>query len=366
MRYFVISFTCFLSLSIISMFAQAKPLHTDTRDSLTIMSYNVENLFDTIDDKQTEDDEFTPQGAKHWTKYRYKQKLRHLSTVISRIGGRHWPSLICLVEVENAEVMNDLLHNTALGKKGYSYSITHSPDPRGIDVAFLYRGDDLELIEQHEYQPTFTTDANKKSRSVLELRFRLRNGDELYVYGVHFPSRREGVALSEPHRRDVARLIRSRCDSLYRLLDVEQRRHTHFIIMGDFNEEAHELAIVEDLKSRSKLPNTMTDLSPELELYSLMHPHIEPRNKAQFPRGSYCYQRVWTQLDHFIISESLLKEGAGLRYINASAHNYFASYLASEQIVAGYPTPWRTYGGNHYIGGYSDHYPIVMRLSVEK
>lgn len=357
--------TLFISLCLISMSTHNAISHRSYTDSITIMSYNVENLFDTIDDVQTDDEEFTPQGSKHWTKYRYYKKLRHLAQVVSRVGGKHWPSLVCLVEVENAGVLNDLLSQTALGKKGYKYVITHSQDPRGIDVAFLYRPSELTLVSRQELNPIFTQDPERKSRNVLELHLRLNNGEELYVFGVHLPSRREGVKISEPLRCDVARLIRSRCDSIYEILTTEQRKHTHFIIMGDFNEEAHEEAIAHELGSLSQLPRAdESSLGDTLQLYSLMHPRIEPRNKKQFPRGSYCYQRVWTQLDHFIISESMLKEHAHLRYISGSARNYFASYLASEQVVAGFPTPWRTYGGNHYIGGYSDHYPIVLRLSI--
>lgn len=365
MRFFVCCTFLFCLLCLVSMSSSANRTRARLSDSLTIMSYNVENLFDTIDDVLTADDEFTPQGAKRWTKYRYHKKLQQLATVVSRVGGRHWPSLVCLVEVENAEVLNDLLRLTALGKNGYRYVVTHSQDPRGIDVAFLYRSQDLELIEQHEHTPIFTADKDKKSRNVLELRFRLSNSDELYVYGLHLPSRREGVKRSEPFRRDVAKVIRSRCDSIYRSLSLEKRRRTHFILMGDFNEEAHEVAIREDLAANTTLPSRVTALSRDLMLYSLLHPRVEPQIKERFPRGSYCYQRVWTQLDHFIISESLLKDSSGVRYISGSAHNYYAAYLASQQTVAAYPTPRRTYGGNHYLGGYSDHYPIVMRLGLE-
>lgn len=102
-----------------------------------IVSYNVENLFDTIHDERINDVEFTPEGAKHWTSHRYHRKLQHISQTISRVGGRIWPSLVTLVEVENAGVIEDLLHLYGLWGKGYRYVITNSPDPRGVDVAML-------------------------------------------------------------------------------------------------------------------------------------------------------------------------------------------------------------------------------------
>lgn len=335
-------------------------------DSLTIMSYNVENLFDTIDNAQTEDDDFTPMGTLHWTKQRYHIKLRRLAQVISRVGGRKWPALVCLVEVENASVIKDLLFHTALGHKaGYKYSITHSSDPRGIDVAILYQPQVLQLLGQVEHTVQFMSQEKRKSRNVLELSFALHNGEKLCVMGVHWPSRREGADLSEPLRCEVARLMRQRCDDLYRGLSVEERDKTHFLLMGDFNEEDHEPAIKEELGAMRTLFYDVGEDEEQLRLYSLMNHEIEG-GRIEQPYGSYCFQGVWTQLDHFILSESLFNPRSHLRYRRGSARNYYAPFLGTEHRVAGYRTPRRTYAGTHYVGGYSDHYPICMTLDVSE
>ncbi|MDY5858074.1 MAG: endonuclease/exonuclease/phosphatase family protein [Porphyromonas sp.] len=364
MRYILLIGPLLILLTALAM--PAKPSATPVKpiDSITLMSYNVENLFDTINDPDTDDDEFTPEGSKHWSKYRYHQKLKQLARVISHVGGKHWPALICLVEVENRLVLDDLLRHTALGRQGYRYEITRSLDPRGIDVALLYLPSLLLVEERREHRVQFTQDPERRSRNLLELKLRLPNNDTLYAWAAHWPSRREGAKASEPFRRDVARLIKLHTDSIYEQLSPEERLRTHFAIMGDLNEEAHEPAIKQELGALHHLPAHDDVLSPHLSLYAMMHPDVERHNKRHAPRGSYVYQRSWSQLDHFILSQSLLVHSSHTQYISGSARNYFASFLGGKNIVAGYPAPYRTYGGPHYMGGYSDHYPIVLRLRL--
>ena len=335
-------------------------------DSLMIVSYNVENLFDTIHDERINDVEFTPEGAKHWTSHRYHRKLQHISQTISRVGGRIWPSLVTLVEVENAGVIEDLLHLYGLWGKGYRYVITNSPDPRGVDVAMLYRITDLELLSKSEYAVDFTNAPYKKSRNVLECKFRLPNNDTLYAYGVHFPSRREGVGKSEPFRCDVAYLIRDRINHLYASLSSKGRLNTHFIVMGDFNEESHEKAIKEVLSALDVLAkDSVRHLNDYPHLYSLMSPKIEPWAKRNHPLGSYFFHHQWQQLDHFIISHNLLKSNSLTQYQTGSAYNFMAPFLVSEHSSLQDSFPFRTYGGNFYMGGYSDHFPVRMLLSLK-
>ena len=341
-------------------------LHIRHIDNLMIVSYNVENLFDTIHDERINDVEFTPEGAKHWTSHRYHRKLQHISQTISRVGGRIWPSLVTLVEVENAGVIEDLLHLYGLWRKGYRYVITNSPDPRGVDVAMLYRITDLELLSKSEYAVDFTNAPYKKSRNVLECKFRLPNNDTLYAYGVHFPSRREGVGKSEPFRCDVAYLIRDRINHLYASLSSKGRLNTHFIVMGDFNEESHEKAIKEVLSALDVLAkDSVSHLNDYPHLYSLMSPKIEPWAKRNHPLGSYFFHHQWQQLDHFIISHSLLKSNSLTQYQTGSAYNFMAPFLVSEHSSLQDSFPFRTYGGNFYMGGYSDHFPVRMLLSLK-
>ena len=120
------------------------------RGELRIMFYNVENLFDIYNDSITEDDEYLPDGSKHWNYKRFADKLKKLSKVIIAVGGWEPPEIIGLSEVENISVLNKLINETPISK--YKYGIVHmdSPDPRGIDVALLYRKDKMGLYKKDQ------------------------------------------------------------------------------------------------------------------------------------------------------------------------------------------------------------------------
>lgn len=349
---------CALYLSALPRAKRSK----QTRDTITIMSYNVENLFDTIDDVRTADEEFTPEGIKRWNTPRYYQKLRQIANVISMVGGKTWPSLVGLVEIENVAVLEDLLKHTALGRNGYTYLITDSSDPRGIDVALLYRSEDMRLITSREHPVSFTRDSTRRSRNILEAQFELPNKEKLYTYVVHWPSRREGVEASEPFRCDVARVIRRALDS------IQQKKFSdvHFLIMGDFNGESYEKATAQVLGAREVKPSDDYRPADTIELYSLLSQQFEPQYKEHHTPGSYAFRGQWTQLDQFVVSGSILPKEARVRYLEGSAYNYTSTPLLSNYMVKGRPAPKRTYLGDKYQGGYSDHFPIVMKLVLRK
>ena len=115
----------------------------------TIAFYNLENLFDTFDDKFTFDDDFLPNSEKNWTKKRYRKKVSKLGYAISNIGVRiskKYPAIVGLAEVENKLVIDDLLNSKFLKDKSYDYVHYDSPDERGIDVAMIYDTTVFEVI----------------------------------------------------------------------------------------------------------------------------------------------------------------------------------------------------------------------------
>lgn len=333
--------------------ATAQPL------SYTLMSYNVENLFDIVDDPTTEDEDFLPEGANLWSHKRYRRKLERIAQVVSRAGGLSWPAFVGLVEVENGDTLSDLLRLTPLRKAGYAYSITQSADPRGIDVALLYRKELFEPTDFREYPIYFDGYPNKTTRNLLQVSGLFRGKYLLNLLVCHFPSRREGVRQSEGFRRGVARKLREICDSLHHA----QQGQGHFVIMGDFNGSPEEPATRSDLGAELSMPRKGLEQSSDtLRLYNAFArlPSLEA------PAGSYCFRGVWEQLDQIIISESLLQSKAQLRYHHGSARNYCPSYLGHEPRQGGHLVPWRTYAGPHYQGGYSDHFPVLIELLVEE
>ena len=121
---------CLLALLALALCAQER---------VRLVSYNVENLFDCVDETLTNDNEFLPEATRHWTPYRYWQKLHALSRVIASIGGDRAPDLVALCEVENDSVMRDLTRRSSLRTAKYDYLMTSSADPRGVDVALMYK-----------------------------------------------------------------------------------------------------------------------------------------------------------------------------------------------------------------------------------
>ena len=207
------SLLCISLLLLLSTGACAKKKPRE--GAFQVMSYNVENLFDTSDDPHTNDNEFLPDGTRHWTQKRYRSHLEQTARVILAAGAWESPALVGLCEVENEAVLQQLMHHTHLRSEGYRSCITRGNDPRGINNALLYRQDRFRLLGWRSVRIPFA-DRAKRSRDLLHAWGRIASGDTLDVIVCHFPSRRNGRKASEPDRIDAARCVRRLCDSLGR------------------------------------------------------------------------------------------------------------------------------------------------------
>ena len=98
---------------------------------LSVMFYNVENLFDTSDDTTKNDEEFLPGGERRWTASRYHRKLNAIARAVTAAGEWDLPSLIGLCEVENEDALKDLVYGTVLSAGNYGIVHRDSPD-RGV------------------------------------------------------------------------------------------------------------------------------------------------------------------------------------------------------------------------------------------
>ena len=173
-------------------------------DYFTVAFYNLENLFDTFDNKQTYDDDFTPSSEKQWTPKRYKKKVRKLGYAISNIGiktSKRLPIIVGLAEVENKLVINDLLDSKFLKKHPYDFVHYDSPDERGIDVAMIYHKDYFEVNWSEVYPLELYDDDGSRdyTRDILLVNGKINN-EEIHIIVNHWPSRREGVEETQPSR----------------------------------------------------------------------------------------------------------------------------------------------------------------------
>ncbi len=331
-----------------------KKITDNTEDSNSfyrLMFYNVENLFDTLNNPDANDEDFMPDGRNQWNSERYYEKLRHIAKVVKDVGDEKFPVLVGLCEVENLDVLEGLVLATSLKDAGYEIIHKESPDYRGIDVALLYRPVDFHLLEYKTWQVWFPFDTGYSTRELLYAAGKLPSGDTLHIFVNHWPSRSGGEVETRPKRLFVAEMVRSKVDSLLGI-----NPNARIVITGDFNDEPTDLSIVSGLNAYSSFDDPKND-----RLYNLSH-YLQKNINT----GSYKYQGNWNMLDQFIISGSLLDTTGGIYSSQFDVHVFEAEYLLEKDNTNMGVKPYRTYLGDFYHGGYSDHLPVYLDIRYKK
>ena len=317
-----------------------------------ILFYNSENFFDTFDDPRTEDNEFIPRSKKHWTLKRYFRKVDNFYKLFVSLGIQP-PSLIGLCEIENSKVLSDLTQNTPLLKFSYRYLHHDSPDPRGIDVALLYRPDQFTPLKTQFIKVIFPFDTARKTREILYVKGIALHADTFHVFVNHWPSRSRGQAESIKYREQAAKILRLKVDSLFHA-DIRNK----IIIIGDFNDEPDDSSIVKDLKA-IKAVNPITGTS----LYNLSTSWLENVQNI----GTIKFKDRWQIFDQIIVSGNILNPlSKGMKCDVHSAKIYSADFLITDDLRFSGKVPFRTYSGYKYTGGFSDHLPVYVDLCVGK
>jgi predicted extracellular nuclease len=319
-------------------------LQAQRTDTMKMMFWNAENLFDTLDDEGKEDGEFTPEGAMRWTPGRLDRKLDDMARTIVAVGDTLPPDIIGLCEVENENVMNRLTRWSLLGNLGYRYVMTSSADRRGIDVALLYQRERFRLISSHSVTPLPAT------RDILHVSGEILTGDTLDLIVCHLPSRRGGAKKSEPRRIKAAQSIRHICDSLQSV-----RQTANIVIMGDFNDYPTNKSIRSGIGAQK--PTAAADHHALYDLF-LAKEHQKPDH------GTYKHLGEWGFLDQFIVSGNLLDPASRIHTSPSRAGEVRLPFLLTEDKSNGGDKPRRTYNGPAYNGGISDHLPIAVDFTM--
>ncbi len=310
-----------------------KTVKKKQQQTFRVMFYNVENLFDTYDDPETNDDEFLPEGTMRWRLGRYYKHLRKTAQVINAIGQWGTPAICGLCEVENDTVLVHLLNRTSLKKQNYDYCITTGSDKRGINNALIYQRDKFRYMGHASKKIPFRN-KKKLSRDILHVWGEVITGEKLHVFVCHFPSRSGGRKATAPDRIDAARFLRKLCDSIY-----AENKNPNILIMGDFNDTPSNKSM-RIITKGSKAKNNMLNL-------------FDHANELNF-KGSHKYKDEWSQLDQIIVSPRWNK------YLKKESTRIFApNFLLTRKNHRGERRPLRKYAGPTYKGGYSDHLPIV-------
>lgn len=305
----------------------------------SVMFYNTENLFDTVDDTVKDDDEFLPGGSRHWTKGRYRQKINSIARVIAAAGEWEPPVIAGLCEVENENVVKDIVYSPVLARAHYSYVHVESPDRRGIDLALIYRRDLIKIADSRSWIPDTTEGEAFDSRNLLYAKA-VKGADTIHIICCHFPSRRGGVLAAEKNRIRVASLARVKADSI---LSVSGGMAS-VIIMGDFNAE------------------------PADTLMNIIADGVNLINTSAFPAssvaGSYRYQGKWETIDQIIVSGAMTDANSRI-YTNPHSFRVFdAPFLVTDDPDYPGRKPFATYNGYKWSGGYSDHLPVMITVTL--
>jgi len=311
--------------------------------NLTIVFYNVENLFDTVNNQGTRDAEFTPDGKNNWTDDRYVKKVEDISKVLSLVNKKELPELIGLCEIENRKVLDDLIATHYLSEGDYGIEHFESPDYRGIDCALLYRHDEFTVIESKPVKVVFADDPDFTTRDILYVKGKTNNREEFHIFINHWPSRIGGMEQTEPKRVAVARILKQKIDSVQNV-----NPGTNILVMGDMNDEPSNKSLNDELSA--KKPE-----DKNADLVNLMYPdHL---NKE----GSYFYRGNWNMLDNIVVSVSLLDK-KGFQCSDRKGHIFREEWM-EYKAKNGDVSPNRTYGGPNYYGGVSDHFPVYIQLN---
>ncbi len=312
--------------------------------------YNLENLFDTINNNGKYDLEFSPQGKNRWDSYKYWKKIKNLSYAISRLTTRNTPggpAVIGVSEIENITVLQDLVKAEDIA--GRNLRIVHhdSPARRGVDVGLLYDPAQFKCINVTNHYLHIPELPDFRTRDQMCV-FGLLGGQRVGIIVNHWPSRRGGDKSSSWLREAAAKLSKNIADSLTNLYP-----DCGIIIMGDLNDDPSNKSCAEVLGAKKK----MDKVAPG----GFFNPFWQ---KLDDGFGSYIYRGGWDLFDQIIINYNLLPEGKSrLVYDGALVFNNLPFLLQSDGQYKGYP--FRTFSGGVWTGGYSDHLPTEIFLTFK-
>ena len=307
--------------------------------SHTIAFYNTENLFDIYDSEKTNDSDLTPTADKRWTAKRFGEKINKIGFAVSNIGmletNKH-PALIGLAEVENASVIKNLIASKHLKNFNYSFIHYNSKDERGIDVALVYDTSVFKVETSKPFSIELFNNAYKAdyTRDILLVTGLLDNV-KIHLIINHWSSRRAGEKETEHKRLAASNKVAEIISSLQ-----NDDSNSKIIVMGDFNEEPNSYN-VKRLVDGLKLFNPMEGFQ-------------------SYKRGTVTHKRKWLVFDQIFFTNNLIEtEEDNLKFEHANIFD--ATYLKnSNGRFKG--TPFRTYVGKKYHGGYSDHFPVYITL----
>ncbi len=314
--------------------------------TFSLAFYNVENLFDTINDPTIHDETYLPGSELDWDTEKYQHKLDNIAKVLRAIDTVEFPATIGLAEVENIGVLNELVKHPTISKAGYKILHQEGKDERGIDVALLYIPEKYMPSETQYISLNFPFGPEVGVRDILYSKGVVNEKDTVHIFINHWKSRWGGQEESEPFRRYTANLLKSYTDSIFKI-----QPNANIIIAGDLNDNPDDLSISQDL-------NAIEPALPyhDKKLYNL--------SIKQYKTGEgTLYFKSWDMFDQIIVSTSILNGKNGMMATSPD------QIIIKEDWMLFYPKhgeprPNRT-AARDYYGGYSDHLPVYIKIITQ-
>jgi hypothetical protein len=349
MKYPKFWFTTLLMTAFLTTYAQeAKKFKVHT-----VAFYNLENLFDTINDTEKFDERSPIMELKNNRSEIYKKKVSNMARVISDIGAdfsKDTPTLVGVSEIENKQVLFDVANDPKLIDKDYGIVHYESPDVRGIDVALMYQKKLFTPIHTSSHElKIYNTNTRKRvyTRNQLLVSGHLE-GELIHVIVNHWPSRSGGEARSRSKRVDAAKLSKRLVDSLQSI-----DPYAKIFIMGDLNDNPNNASVKEVLKAGRKKEKT--------PLKGIYNPYENMFKKEGL--GTTAYRDAWSLFDQILVTKPLLgKDYSSWTYYKAGIYN--KTYLTNKKgRWKGYPL--RSFADGGFTNGFSDHFPVYVYLIKE-
>ena len=321
--------------------------------------YNLENLFDTYHDEGKNDYEYLPEGGNQWTEAKYQKKLYNMAHVIAAMkeDNKVWHTILGVSEVENRHVLEDLVAEPEIAEANYQIIHYDGPDRRGVDVALLYKPEIVTIVESKSLPFTFDSENIKFSMTPEEqVEFRTRDilmvhciidGEHFAIYVCHLPSRLGGKGQD----------LRARGGEIIYLHSMEMMKEypgIKCIVMGDMNDNPVDDSMAVYLHGKG----TIDEVGPE-DYFSPFLPMFNAGYSSLYYRGE------GNIYDCILVNDNLVHCGKGSFKIQPIIKKkyygrIFSKPFMTNQSGAYVGTPFRTFSGGQFTGGYSDHYPTYI------
>lgn len=307
--------------------------------------YNLENFFNPEDNPDTNDDDFTPNGANRYTEAIFAQKAENMAKVIAQLGTDLSPdgaAIIGVCEVEDDRALKKLLSQTVLQQRGYKFIRINGPDKRGINVALIYSPKYFKLLSAQSHNISLAHVGGGITRDVLVAKGVLQ-GDTVFVMVNHWPSRGGGAAASSPKRQAAAAVNKRIIDSISTALP-----NAKIILMGDLNDDPTDISVAKVLGATGRKDKA-------IQTGNMYNPWLRYYERGV---GTLSYNDKWNLFDQIIISPAWLSSNTGhWQYYQSRVFDKDFLKSSSGKYKA---YPHRSYSGKKWINGYSDHFPTVL------